>query len=61
MRIVMNAYCNHGNKERKLNVLYIFSYLVDIPGLLEACRGYDTPMGNPHPGKGYDDPGAISL
>ena len=30
---------------------------MDIPGLLEACRGYDTPMGNPHPSKGHDDPG----
>lgn len=30
---------------------------VDIPGLLEACRGYDTPSGNPHPGRGSTDPG----
>ena len=32
-------------------------FLVDIPGLLEAARGYDTPMGNPHPSKGFMDPG----
>ena len=30
---------------------------VDIPGLEEACRGYDTPMGNPNPTKGNVDPG----
>ena len=30
---------------------------VDLPGLLEACRGYDTPSGNPHPSKGFTDPG----
>ena len=30
---------------------------VDIPGLLEACRGYDTPSGNPHPSRGSTDPG----
>ena len=30
---------------------------VDIPGLLEASRGYDTPSGNPHPGRGSTDPG----
>ena len=33
------------------------SFAVDIPGLLEACRGYDTPSGNPHPGRGSTDPG----
>ena len=48
-------------KKGSLMFYTFFLYLVDIPGLLEACRGYDTPMGNPHPGKGYDDPGAISL
>ena len=25
--------------------------------LIEASRGYDTPMGNPHPSKGFTDPG----
>ena len=30
---------------------------IDIPGLEEACRGYDTPMGNPNPSKGNVDPG----
>ena len=30
---------------------------VDIPGLLEASRGYDTPSGNPHPDRGSSDPG----
>ena len=30
---------------------------VDIPGLEEACRGYDAPMGNPNPGSGRSDPG----
>ena len=35
--------------------------LVDLPGLLEACRGYDTPSGNPHPSKGFTDPGLPNL
>ena len=33
------------------------SISVDIPGLLEASRGYDTPSGNPHPARGASDPG----
>ena len=36
---------------------FVTIFLVDIPGLLEAARGYDTPMGNPHPSKGFMDPG----
>ena len=33
---------------------------VDIPGLIEASRGYDTPMGNPHPSRGFTDPGRVT-
>ena len=33
---------------------------VDIPGLIEASRGYDTPMGNPHPSRGFTDPGRLT-
>ena len=52
-------YCNpnYGETRDKTELPADQLISVDIPGLLEACRGYDTPSGNPHPGRGSTDPG----